>query len=157
MLRHISRSVFAAATAAAVIAAPAVLAPSAYAASQSEKPVGHITFEAHSVDAGVGWTWDEGKLVFGKKTYRFKIHGGDVAAVGFSGLEAHGDVYNLTKPDDFNGTYATLTGEATVAVGASGTILQNSHDVRIRLKSDTAGVRLAAGVQGLSFELVDDK
>lgn len=116
-------------------------------------PTGRITFSAHSADIGVGYTWGEGKLRYGHHTYRFKISGGNIAAVGYSDIKAEGTVYDLKHLHDFDGVYVSLTGEATLEKGLSGAILRNTHGVRIKIDAITSGARLAAGGQGLTFTL----
>ncbi|EHH69506.1 hypothetical protein GMO_08130 [Gluconobacter morbifer G707] len=116
-------------------------------------PSGHIILESHSADIGVGLTWGEGKLVYDHQTYRFKISGGNLAAVGYSTVKAEGTVYNLKHLHDFDGSYGSLAGEATLDKGLGGAVLQNSNGVRVRIDTTSSGARLAAGAQGLTFTL----
>ncbi|GBR00578.1 hypothetical protein ACFFGF_01230 [Asaia lannensis] len=118
-------------------------------------PVGHVTLTAKSADVGIGYTWGQGTLTYGHKTYRFKISGGNIAAVGFSKIEATGVVYNLKTLHDFDGGYGALNGDATLDRGIGGAVLSNSNGVKIKITTATRGAHLAAGGQGLSFQLVD--
>lgn len=116
-------------------------------------PSGHITLTAQSADVGVGYTWGEGKLTYGRHTYRFKVSGPNIAAVGYSRITAEGTVYGLKHLRDFDGGYAALDGEATLERGLGGAILKNSNDVRIKIETATSGARLSAGGQALTFTL----
>ncbi|MXV44947.1 DUF1134 domain-containing protein [Saccharibacter sp. 17.LH.SD] len=125
----------------------------AVASEQPATPSGTITFQTHSADLGVGYTWGEGKLVYQGHTYRFKVRGPNVIALGYSSLKAKGKVYNLKHLHDFDGAYGSLDGEATMAEGVGGALLKNSNGVRLKVTANASGARLAAGLQGLNFTL----
>lgn len=140
---------------AATLVVGTALSGIAIARSMPEKPVGAISFEAHSADIGVGYTWGNGKLRYKGKTYRFKIKGGNVSALGYSSLKAHGEVYNLKHLHDFDGGYGAVTAEATLSKGVGGALLENSNHVRLKIKTEATGARLAAGLQGIHFTIQD--
>lgn len=117
------------------------------------KPVGYVTFETHSADLGVGYTWGSGTLTYNHHTYPFKIRGGNAISLGYSSLKAKGEVYNLKHLHDFDGAYGAVTAEATMAEGVGGSLLKNSNDVRLKITSTASGARLAAGLQGMKFTL----
>lgn len=119
------------------------------------KPVGHIYFTTHSADLGVGYTWGEGTLTFHGKKHRFSVSGGNIAALGFSKIEAKGDVFDLKHLHDFDGEYGSVAGEATVDEGVGGALVSNSNGVHLKITSSNRGARLAAGFQGLKFTLKD--
>ncbi|GBQ11646.1 hypothetical protein [Swaminathania salitolerans] len=147
--RALAASTFAAATLAVL--------PAAHAKTKTPdalgKAVGEVTLTAKSADVGIGYTWGEGTLTYDHKTYRFKVTGGNIAAVGFSKIEATGKVYNLKNLHDFDGGYGALNGDATLDRGIGGAILSNSNGVKIKITTATRGAHLAAGGQGLSFQL----
>ncbi|MXV36051.1 MULTISPECIES: hypothetical protein [unclassified Saccharibacter] len=134
------------------VAAMLVSSP-ALAREMPAKPVGHVSFETHSADLGVGYTWGEGKLTYGHHTYRFKIKGGNAVSLGYSSLKAEGEVYNLKHLRDFDGAYGAVTAEATMSKGVGASLLKNSNGVRLKLTSKATGARLAAGLQGVNFEI----
>ncbi|WP_367160550.1 hypothetical protein ABUE34_03845 [Kozakia baliensis] len=148
--RAFAASTFVAAVAATGVASPAVAAPDALGT-----PVGRITLTAKSADVGIGYTWGDGTLTYGHRTYHFKVSGGNIAAVGYSKLEATGTVYNLKNLHDFDGGYGALNGDATLDRGIGGAVLSNSNGVKIKFTSATRGAHLAAGGQGLSFKLAE--
>ncbi|MDG6094064.1 hypothetical protein LOC54_02860 [Acetobacter sp. AN02] len=137
------------------VSAAAAVALPAYAASEDAmgEQTGTVVLTAKSADVGVGYTWGEGTLHFKGKVYHFTISGGQIAAVGFSKYESRGVVYNLHKVSDFSGTFATLSGEATLVKGVGGSVLENSNGVRLKLETAANGARLAASGQGLSIKL----
>src|SRR5271157_5576351 len=70
-------------------------------------PSGYFWFSGGSVALGIGYTWGHGTLYYSKedKQYPFKLSGISVADVGAAGLDAQGEVYNLTSPKDLAGHY----------------------------------------------------
>lgn len=116
-------------------------------------PSGTITLTAKSADLGVGYTWGDATLVFDHHTYHFSVTGAQIAAVGFSEVTSKGTVYNLHKASDFEGTFASVSGEATLGTGLGGAVLENKNGVRLKIESTAKGARLAAAGQGLTFKL----
>ncbi len=102
---------------------------------------------------GVGYTWGDGVLTFGRKRYEFTVNGVTVADVGFSVVNGSGRVYNLKRVQDFSGTYAAATGEATLVNGLSGQILRNGNGVEIRVDNVTRGARLQGSADGTTLTL----
>src|SRR5438093_13165222 len=70
-------------------------------------PSATVRVEAKEVAAGVGWAWGDGVLNYRDKRHPLKISGLTAIGVGASRQEATGDVYDLKKLDDFEGTYAS--------------------------------------------------
>jgi hypothetical protein len=119
----------------------------------SGSPSGTITLSAKGAAVGVGYTWGDGTLHYGRRTYRFTVNGISVADVGFSTVRGNGRVYNLHRLQDFSGTYAAATGEATVVNGLSGQVLRNAAGVEIRLDNVTKGARLQGSADGIKLTL----
>ena len=118
-----------------------------------EKPSGTLRLSGKSVSAGVGWSWGHGTLNYKGKSYRFKVDGLEVGAVGASSISATGNVYHLRKVADFNGTYAAAAAGAAVGGGAQASALRNQNGVVIHLKATSRGVELKAGVDGLKLTI----
>ena len=114
---------------------------------------GTIDLSAKGAAVGVGYTWGDGVLHYRGKNYPFSVNGVTVADVGFSRIRGHGRVYNLKTPQDFSGTYAAATGEATVGNGLSGQILRNANGVEIRVDNVTRGARLQGSADGIQLTL----
>ncbi len=115
---------------------------------------GRITLRAKSADVGVGWTWGNGVLHWHGHNYPFTVKGLNVAAVGYSTVDAHGVVHNLQHLHDFDGTYASSTGSVTVDKGIEGEALVNGNGVQIDISGATKGARLSGSVDGIELKLV---
>ena len=139
-------------TALAVTLATPVLA-AAGAPGQRGPVSGTIDVTAKGAAVGVGYTWGDGVLQFQGKRYAFSVNGVTVADIGFSTVRGHGRVYNLKRVEDFSGTYAAATGEATLVRGLSGQVLRNGNGVEIRVDSATRGARLQGSADGITLTL----
>ena|SRR5690349_5868642 len=78
-----------------------------------------------------------------------------VADVGLSSIDATGDVYHLTRLEDFNGTYAAAGAGATLVGGGSIVTMQNGQGVVVQLRSRQTGVRLSLGLSGITMSVVE--
>ena len=114
---------------------------------------GTITLRAKCADVGVGWTWGNGVLHWRGHNYPFTVKGLNVAAVGYSTVDAHGVVHNLQHLHDFDGTYASSTGSVTVNKGIEGEALVNGNGVQIDISGTTKGARLSGSVDGIELKL----
>ena len=140
----------------AIAAASLLATPAAWAQRDPgvSGPVsGTITLSAKGAAAGVGYTWGDGILTYRGHKYPFTVNGITVADVGFSTITGHGRVYHLNKVQDFSGTYAAATGEATLGNGLGGQILQNGNGVQIRIDQTTKGARLQGSADGIKLTL----
>ncbi len=149
---------FALFAAVAALAAGAASAPPASAQARRDPgasgPVaGTIAINAQGAAAGIGYTWGDGTLHFGGRTYHFSVDGVTVADVGYSRVSGRGRVYNLKRLQDFSGTYAAATGEATAGSGLGGQVLRNGNGVEIRVDQITRGVRLQGSADGIKLTL----
>jgi hypothetical protein len=114
---------------------------------------GTISLAAQGAALGVGYTWGDGLLRFGGRTYRFTVNGVTVADVGYSKVTGRGRVYNLKRLQDFSGTYVAATGEATLGNGIGGQVLRNANGVQIRVDQVTRGARLQGSADGITLTL----
>ncbi len=141
----------------AIVAAAALAAMPAMAQRRDpgvSGPVsGTISMTAQGAAAGVGYTWGDGTLRYGGRTHRFSISGVTVADVGYSKVNGRGRVYNLKRLQDFSGTYAAATGEATLVNGIGGQVLRNGNGVEIRVDQVTRGARLQGSADGITLTL----
>jgi hypothetical protein len=106
-----------------------------------------------AVAVGIGWSWGKGVLTCKGKEYPFKVEGLSVLEVGVKKAAATGEVYNLTKLEDFGGVYRTAAIEGTLVKGKGATALQNAAGVSLQLKSSTKGANLKLGTDGLKLTL----
>ena len=116
-------------------------------------PIGEVTIEAKQVAAGVGYSWGDGVMKFQGKEYPFTIQGLNVAAVGFSKINAVGDVYNLKTAADLAGKYVAVSAGLSLAKGVAGLSMRNDKGVVINLRSAQQGVQLNLGVDGFDLKM----
>ena len=114
---------------------------------------GTITLSAKGAAVGVGYTWGDGILTYKGRKYPFTVNGITIADIGFSRVTGRGRVYHLTNVQDFSGTYAAATGEATLVNGLGGQVLQNGNGVQIRIDQTTKGARLQGSADGIKLTL----
>jgi hypothetical protein len=122
-------------------------------AAQKATPSGKVTLETTSIAAGVGVSWGDGKLTFKGKTYPFSVDGLSLVDWGISKAQATGDVYNLTDPAKFGGTYVAAEAGLTLAGGVGGMVLRNQDGVLLHLRSVSQGARLQLGTSGLIIKM----
>ena len=109
-----------------------------------------------TVEIGIGFQWGGGTLtMYDGSTHEFKLKGLSVLDVGVSSVSAVGEVYKLTDPKDFTGTYfAGQAGGALVGGGAS-IVMKNKKGVVMRLESKQKGVRLTLAPEGITVKSVE--
>jgi hypothetical protein len=129
-----------------VAAAPATAAP---------KPSneGTISFHGGGVGFIAGVNWGSGTLHYRGKDYPLKVSGLDVGTIGASKYSASGEVHNLKKLSDIEGTYGAVGAQATVAGGAGVLDMKNSAGVKITARASTAGLDLKLGPSGMTVKL----
>jgi len=118
-------------------------------------PSAYVWLSGGSVAVGIGYTWGHGTLYYSKdqKEYKFKLSGVSVVDVGAAGLNAEGEVYNLTAPGDISGNYSAVTAGLTVIEGGSVAYLKNEKGVVIKLHSQTGGLRFNLSANGMKITL----
>jgi len=144
------------------LAAPLLLSAVAMAADDAAPPVapgaipsGYVWYSGGSVAVGIGYTWGHGTLYNSKdqKQYLFKLSGVSIADVGGAGINAEGEVYNLTSPADLAGNYSAVTAGVTIIEGGSVAYLKNEKGVVIKLHSQTGGLRFNLSANGMHITL----
>jgi hypothetical protein len=121
--------------------------------SKNDKPDAKLSLSGTSAAIGIGTTWGSGRLTYKGKTYPVRLRGLDIGGVGGAHIDAHADVYHLHSLADFDGTYAAVGAGAAAGPGAGHSIMRNEKGVVIDLASDSQGVMLKAGVDGVKLEL----
>jgi hypothetical protein len=118
-------------------------------------PSAYVWLSGGSVAVGIGYTWGHGTLYFSKdqKQYKFKLSGVSIADVGGAGINAEGEVYNLTTPSDLTGNYSAVTAGVTIIEGGSVAYLKNEKGVVIKLHSQTGGLRFNLSANGMHLTL----
>jgi len=121
--------------------------------SKDEKPDAKLSLSGTSAAIGLGTTWGSGTLTYKGKTHPVRLRGLDIGGVGGARIAAHGDVYHLKGLPDFDGTYAAVGAGAAAGPGAGHSIMRNEKGVVIDLATDSEGVLVKAGVDGVRLEL----
>jgi hypothetical protein len=116
-------------------------------AAAAEKPSATVTIARVNIAFLVSGNVGGGTLSFGGKSYDFTIGGLGYGGVGASRVEATGEVYNLTRIEDFEGPYAQ--GRAGAVAGSQqvegGMWLINPNGVQMHLRSRREGYALSLG------------
>jgi hypothetical protein len=134
------------------LAAVALLAFSPEASlAQSDQPDATFDFSGGSIAAGIGYTWGNGVLHFKGKDYPFTENGLNIVNVGVSSIKSSGDVYHLTKVEDFPGNYTAISAGATIGGGASFTAMQNQNGVVVHVAATTQGLQFTLAPSGVAF------
>jgi|GEM_PF-299526 len=118
-------------------------------------PSAYVWLSGGSVAVGIGYTWGHGTLYYSKdqKEYKFKLSGISVVDVGATGLNAEGEVYNLTNPADLSGNFTAVTAGLTIGEGGSVAWLRNEKGVVVKLHSQTGGLRFNLSANGMHITL----
>jgi hypothetical protein len=122
-------------------------------AAQKATPSGKVTVESTSIADGVGISWGDGKLTLKGKTYPFSVDGLSLVDWGISKVSATGDVYTLSDPAKFAGTYVAAEAGLTLAGGMGGMVLRNQDGVIMHLRSVSQGAQLQLGTSGLIIKM----
>jgi Cu/Ag efflux protein CusF len=115
-----------------------------------------VEVESTTVAIGVGITWGNGSMVmYDGSTHEFKVGGLSLLDLGISKVGLSGEVYRLTDPRDFAGTYVAGAAGAALGKGASTVVLKNRKGVVMRLKAKQEGARLTLASAGVKIDLVE--
>jgi outer membrane protein OmpA-like peptidoglycan-associated protein len=121
----------------------------------------YIEIETTSVNVGVGGQSGDGILKLPNLgtncTYPLKVSGfGAGIQLGISKASASGGVANMTRVSDLSGDYTAASGEATILAGGGGTSMKNNrNNVTLQLKSNTQGLNIGFGGQGMSIRVAE--
>lgn len=134
-----------------IVAALVILTAGASAQAEDVKPSGTLKVKETEVGLIIGGDWGKGSLTFGGSEHPFKMTGAKIGGVGITQSDVSGDVYNLNDVADFYGTYFKAEAGITGVVGREGSWVKNSKGVSLHLKSDSEGLALSIGVEGLEI------
>jgi len=118
-----------------------------------------VQVEATSAMLGIGGGSGDGQLTLPNLgtncVYPFKVSGfGAGIQVGVSRVAAAGPVQNLTRLEDFPGSYNASGGQVTVIAGSGGTTLKNNaNPVTMTLTAQTTGLNIGFSGQGLTINM----
>lgn len=154
-MRKLYLSLLAGVFVSSVVLAADDAAPGAPGVADASTPSGYVWLSGGTFALGIGYTWGHGTLYDSKdqKQYTFKLSGVSFVDVGGAGINAEGEVYNLTNPADLSGTYSAYTAGMTVGEGGSIDYLKNEKGVVIALHSQTGGLRFNLSAGGVKVTL----
>ncbi|WP_231850412.1 hypothetical protein [Komagataeibacter medellinensis] len=112
-----------------------------------------IELSARQVGVMVGYMWGRGVLHDGPHAYPFTVRGGGMLSLGGARMSGLGCVRNLARIRDFNGTYWTVGGTATLGRGTTGIDMENARGVDIQFAGRSHGAQLSGQVSRLYFRL----
>jgi len=91
-----------------------------------------------------------GTLRYAGKSYPIGVGGIGIGGIGASRLTATGDVYGLTRRQDFAGAYAQVRSGWALGDQGRGTLwLTNDKGVTMKLKTRRQGLQLSLGADGV--------
>ena len=115
---------------------------------------GSIAFTLYKAGFIVGGSGGTGTLKVKGKSYPINIGGVSLGAtIGVSKAELIGEVYNLKKPADIEGTYTAVQAGVAVAGGGKVAELKNSKGVVLKVKGKEVGLELALDLSGMGVSL----
>lgn len=114
---------------------------------------GRVTLESKSVAVGVGVSWGDGILEYRGKKYPFTVEGLSVLDLGVAKVNARGEVKNLKKLEDVDGTYALVATGAAAGGGAGSALLKNQNGVEMALVATGQGIMLSIAQGGVGIKL----
>jgi hypothetical protein len=144
---------FAVATFAAVLPPAFADGDDSATASEQTAPDASVQWSGGAVAAGIGYTWGDGTLAFGRETHDFTVSGMSIVDVGVTSISVAGDVYHLNHLSDFEGNYVELSAGGALGGGGSFVYLQNQHGVVIKVATTELGLRFNLASGGLNIAL----
>jgi hypothetical protein len=131
----------------AIVALAGVAAP-------AQAKTGSVRVQIFKAGFVVGVSGGKGTLSLGGKSYPLNIGGVSLGAtIGASKAELIGRAYNLTSPQDIEGTYTAAEAGMAVAGGSKVAKLKNSRGVVLELKGKQVGLMISVDLSGMEVAL----
>ena len=128
--------------------------------SAAQVPDGTLKITRRSVAEGIGLSWGEGVLAYKGTDHLFSFRARaplrELDAT-VSAAELSGQVFNLTRLEDFGGNYQIVEGGELSTDGVTSAILKNQKGVVVNLVSTVAGRKFTLGRDGMDIELKQPK
>lgn len=121
----------------------------------ADAPSGTLELDLKEIGLIVGGQSGKGVLHYQGKDYPFTMKGLRAGAIaGATKSHATGEVYGMTKLEDFEGAFSAASAGATAGKGRDISRFQNNKGVSFVLKSKTTGLALDAGLTGGEIKFV---
>ena len=129
--------------------------PPALLAADGAAPSATLDIDIKEIGLIVGGQGGKGVLHYLGKDYPFTMKGLRAGAiVGATKTHATGDVYGMTKLEDFEGGFSAASAGIAAGKGKDITRFENNKGVAFTLKSKTTGLALDVGLTGGEIKLV---
>lgn len=130
-----------------------ILTLSSPALAEDRKPDATLDLAMGSAAIVLGYTWGSGTLTFQDKKHPVHVAGFSLLALGLSQATATGEVFNLTKLEDFSGTFMAASIEGTFGAGGGATAMRNQNGVVIHLFMTTQGLNVKVTPEGVRLSI----
>jgi hypothetical protein len=128
--------------------------PAATANEAAASPPSTIEFELYKAGFIVGVSGGRGTLHFRGRAHPISIGGVSVGATaGVSRAELIGQVRNLHRLEDIEGTYSATQAGLTLGGGEKITHLENARKVRLEVRGKQIGIEVAVDLNGMQISL----
>jgi hypothetical protein len=123
-------------------------------ASAAKADSGTISFNVVKAGFVIGGSAGSGTLTFHGKHYPISIGGLSYGfTFGASDTRFRGRVTHIRRPGDVAGVYAAAGGGAAAIRGAQAIVLQNPNGATLTLAGQSAGLIVAADLNGLAISM----
>lgn len=121
--------------------------------ASAEDPAPSATLNLKETEVGLllGGDWGKGTLSYDGGEYPFKMGGAKMGGIGVTVAEVSGNVYGLKPVEGFYAAYFKAEAGITGFEGREGSWITNSAGVSLHLKSESKGLALSIGVEGLKI------
>jgi hypothetical protein len=122
----------------------------------AQVPDGMVKITRRSVAEGIGLSWGEGVLTYKGTDYFFSFRSRAPLReldASVSASELSGQVFNLTRLEDFGGNYQIVEGGELSTDGGTSATIKNQKGVVVSLVSVVAGRKFTLGRDGMDIEL----
>jgi hypothetical protein len=124
-------------------------------AAPAQLPDGTLKITKRTVSPGIGLEWGEGVLTYNGRDYPFSYKAGGpfrYVDTEITTVELSGQVFNLKKPEHFNGKYHKVETEEALSSGSRVT-MKNQNGVVVNVVSPIEGRKFDLTSWGLEVEL----
>ena len=137
------------------VAALATFALAGAAEAQAPRLSGNIAFSTKSVGFILGVEWGSGTVTLRDgRVITLRVRTLKVGMIGLEAVSARGRVFNLGRPGDIAGTYASIGGGLTVGGGIGAQRMKNEKGVIIEIDETAQGLAAKVAGAGVVIDIV---
>ena len=123
-------------------------------------PDATVKITSRSIATGIGLSWGDGVLNYKGQDYPFTFQAKGLfrdVDPNITAAEMSGEVFNLKRPELFNGTYHKVKADNAGVGGGSRASLRNSNGVTVNMVSTVEGRKFNFSRDGISIKLGESK